>query len=168
MLSRCYNENELKRHPTYKDCKVCEEWLYFPNFIEWCHSQDNWNLVVNSDNYNLDKDIIHKNNKTYAPENCCFVPQNVNKLFTKTNSLRGDLPIGVSSIKNNNKYRARCQNPFGKMYEKNFNTIETAFEYYKTIKEDIIKQVAKIEYDNNHITKQCYEAMLTYSVEITD
>ena len=35
-------------------------------------------------------------------------------------------------------------------------------------KENLIKQVAKEEYSKGNITKQCYEAMMKYEVEITD
>ena len=35
-------------------------------------------------------------------------------------------------------------------------------------KEDLIKQVAEIEYAKGNITKQCYNAMMNYEVEITD
>ena len=35
-------------------------------------------------------------------------------------------------------------------------------------KEDIIKQVAQKEYDENNITERCYKAMMNYKVEITD
>ena len=37
--------------------------------------------------YSLDKDILVKGNKIYSPETCCFVPQDVNILFTKRTSL---------------------------------------------------------------------------------
>ena len=43
-----------------------------------------------------------------------------------------------------------------------------AFNAYKIYKENIIKQVAEIEYLNGNITKRCYDAMLSYEVEITD
>jgi uncharacterized membrane protein len=32
----------------------------------------------------------------------------------------------------------------------------------------MIKQIAKEEYNKGNITKQCYEAMINYEVEITD
>lgn len=39
---------------------------------------------------------------------------------------------------------------------------------YKKHKEEIIKQVAEIGYKSGNITKQCYDAMMAYEVEITD
>ena len=38
----------------------------------------------------------------------------------------------------------------------------------KEYKEYIIKQVAQEEYAKGNITKQCYEAMMNYEVEIAD
>lgn len=54
----------------------------------------------------LDKDILVKGNKIYSPETCCFVPQEINNLFTKRKSCRGTLPIGVKYIKENKKFSA--------------------------------------------------------------
>ena len=47
-------------------------------------------------------------------------------------------------------------------------TIEEAFNIYKEYKENIIKQVAQEEYSLGNITKKCYDAMMSYEVEITD
>ena len=48
----------------------------------------------------LDKDILYKGNKEYAPDKCIFVPERINKLFLKNDADRGDLPIGVTYHKN--------------------------------------------------------------------
>ena len=68
------------------------------------------------------------------------------------------------------KYYAHCQNPFLNKVEHLGVHIrpEDAFKAYKIYKEEIIKQVAQIEYDNGNITKQCYDAMMNYEVKITD
>lgn len=49
-----------------------------------------------------------------------------------------------------------------------FDTPEKAFYAYKNYKEHLIKDVAILEYKNNNITKECYDAMMNYQVEITD
>ena len=84
MLGRCYNEYNLKRRPTYKDCEVCDEWLNFQNFAEWF---DNNYYTIDNEAVCLDKDILIKGNKTYSPEACVFVPITINSLFTKINKL---------------------------------------------------------------------------------
>ena len=65
---------------------------------------------------------------------------------------------------------AVCRNPFIDKAEEIglYSTPEKAFNAYKDYKEDIIKQVAEAEYKVGNITKECYEAMITYEVEIDD
>lgn len=74
MIRRCYSDNLHKQHPTYSDCSVCEDWLFFSNFAEWFdkHHVEGWEL---------DKDILVSGNRTYSPETCCFVPHEINVLF---------------------------------------------------------------------------------------
>ena len=47
-----------------------------------------------------------------------------------------------------------------------FDTIEEAFQAYKTAKEEYIKEVADVW--KPLITKQVYQALINYKVEITD
>lgn len=88
MLKRCYSEDYHKQRPTYKDCKVCDQWLIFSNFRDWMLSQD-WQ------GKQLDKDIITPGNKIYSPNDCMFVTQAINSLLTVSKSNKGDLPVGV-------------------------------------------------------------------------
>ena len=60
-----------------------------------------------------------------------------------------------------------CGKGFNK-YLGEYKTPEKAFEMYKIYKEEYIKQVAQEEYDKGNITKKCYDAMMSYEVEITD
>ena len=118
----------------------------------------------------IDKDILCKGNKIYSPQTCIIVPQRINKLFTKSNKLRGDLPIGVYYNKQNKKYRSQISKiENGKkqrVYLGLYNTPQEAFESYKKAKENYIKQVAD-EY-KLYIPKELYDAMYDYRVEITD
>ncbi len=169
MLQRCYSEKCQQKYPTYKNCTVCEEWLYYPNFKKWY--EENY-YEIDGQRMHLDKDILNKGNKVYSPENCVFVPQGVNKVFTKNDANRGDYPVGVSWNKQNKKYRANCSifdienNKYVYMYLGLHNTPEEAFKVYKTTKEKNIKQVA--EYYKGQIPSKLYEAMYRYEVEITD
>lgn len=169
MLKRCYDHKTKERNTYYKDVECCEEWLNFESFCDWLHEQSNFDKWHNGKRWALDKDIRIKGNKIYSPETCCLVPQNVNCLFLKRDALRGAYPIGVGY--KNNSFVAVCNNSLtGKREEiGNYSTPEKAFYLgYKPYKEDIIKQVAQIEYDNENITKECYEAMMNYEVGITD
>lgn len=168
MLRRCFDIKHKEKYIEYKDITCCNEWLLYENFYKWLHSQENFDKWNNGYRWAIDKDILLKGNKVYSPENCCLVPQNVNSLFTKRKAYRGDLPLGVQ--RTGNYYYAVCKNPFTNKQEKfNYclNVIE-AFLAYKQYKENVVQQVAKIEYDKGNITQQCYDAMMDYKVEITD
>lgn len=171
ILQRCYDKKKHEEFPSYKESSICKEWLYYPNFVKWCHVQPNWDKVLeNPKNFHIDKDIIVKGNKIYSPETCCFVPAIVNTIFCKSNAVRGDYPIGVSLMSHSSLFRARCNDPFAKKTIEHYGYItpEEAFEQYKKDKEGIIKKIAEQEYNKENITLQCYHAMMNYEVEITD
>ncbi len=170
MLTRCYDKKYKDKYPTYQNAVCCDEWLYFDNFYEWLHNQPNFDKWLNGERWSIDKDILVKRNKIYSPETCCLVPQNVNSLFVKTDKNRGNFPIGVTYDSRIGKYITQCKNQLlnGSSYRNTYNTPEKAFYSYKKYKENLIKQVAEKEYDNGNITKQCYDAMMNYEVEITD
>ena len=166
MLDRVFNKEIHDIHPTYENVTCCEEWLKFENFCEWVISQTNYQQWKDNMRWDLDKDILLKGNLIYSPSTCCLVPNRVNKLFTKRQNHRGIYPIGVR--KRNQKYEARCNFDGHSEYLGVFNTVQEAFQSYKEYKEKIIKIIAQEEYAKGNITKQCYEAMMNYTVEITD
>ena len=164
MLKRCYDPYELNRHPTYIDCTVCKEWLCLQNFGKWY--EENY-YKIEGEEMELDKDILFKGNKIYSPQTCIFVPHNINNLFVKNNSLRGDLPIGVSFHKRDKKFYAQCNiTKKEKKWLGYFNTIEEEFLSYKIFKEKYIKEIANKYKDL--IPQKLYDAMCRYKVEIND
>lgn len=167
MLNRCYSAKFQEKHPTYIDCRVCEEWLYYPNFKKWYEANY---YDINSKKSQLDKDILIKGNKMYSPDTCVFVPNFINTLFIKCQNSRGELPIGVIYDKTNKKYQARLRVfKDGKKVRKGlgrFDTPEEAFEAYKQAKEAYIKEIADNYKDK--IPAKLYEAMYSYRVEIDD
>lgn len=168
MISRCYNKKFHLRESTYKECQVCNEWLFFDNFYNWLHEQENFETLSKNNNLELDKDILVKGNKIYSPETCCLVPHRVNMLFVKANSLRSNLPIGVRKMGIYDKYTAEYEHDRRHIYVGAYETVEETFLAYKFHKEETIKNVAQEEYAKGNITKQCYDAMMNYEVEITD
>lgn len=157
MMRRCFDIKTLERNPTYKYCSVCDEWKYYSNFKKWFdeHYVDGWCL---------DKDILIKGNKIYSPETCCFVPNEINLLFTKRQNCRGILPIGVSS--SGLKYKAYMNIYNKKKYLGTYNSKEEAFSVYKANKESYIKEMAI--FFRNKISPKVYNALMNYKVEITD
>lgn len=154
MFVRCYSNI----YESYEECTVCEEWWNFQNFAEWF-------LLNYKDNYHLDKDILIPGNKIYSPKTCCFVPMEINNLFTKRNKSRGKYPMGITE--NGKKFRAQL-NIFGKikLLGGAFNSPEEAFEIYKIEKEKHIKNVA--DKWKNQISENVYNALLNYRVNISD
>lgn len=157
LLSRCYKEESQEKHLTYKDVTVCEEWHNFQNFAKWFEE----NIT---DKFHLDKDILIKGNKVYSPETCCFVPVEINGLFVKNNSRRGNLPIGVTQ--RSKKFTAMLNMHGILVTLGTFATIEEAFQAYKIAKEQYIKEMA--DKWRGQITEQVYQALYNYQVEITD
>lgn len=171
MLKRCYEQAYQEKEPTYSGCEVCKEWHCYETFYEWIIQQENYNKWKNGGrNWCIDKDISIKGNKIYSPSTCFLVPKNVNGLFTNRKLHRGELPVGVRHHKKNHNYGATCMNPFtGKFHHiGSYLTIQEAFNAYKKYKENIIKLVAKKEYENGNITERCYNSMLKYEISIED
>ena len=169
MLKRCYDEEYLKKYLTYKGCEVAKNLLNFQNFGDWY--EDNY-YKIPSEKMHLDKDILVKGNKIYSAENCIFVPERINTLFTKCDKVRGECPIGVSYSKQDKKFQTYCrvydfkENKGKQIHLGYYETLEQAFEIYKQFKEQYIKQVAD-EYKDK-IPQKLYDAMYNYEVEITD
>ena len=164
MLERCYDPKYSIKNNTYIDCTVCDEWHNFQNFAEW---YDNNYYEIDNEKMCLDKDILIKGNKIYSPDTCVFVPQSINKLFTKRDVRRGDLPIGAYYKKQNKKYGAVCNiKESVRKHLGYYDTPEEAFQAYKHFKENYIKQVAN-EY-KDRIPEKLYYAMYEYEVEIDD
>lgn len=169
MLLRCYNKDFQNKNPTYIGCTVCEEWLNFQNFAKWYYN----NIYnVNNECMHLDKDILCKGNKVYSPKTCVFVPQRINKLFTKRQNKRGNYPIGVNYHKRDDVLEVSCDiyknNKTIKVYLGRFdpNEIDKAFDVYKQFKENYIKQIAN-EY-KDIIPNKLYQALYSYQIEIND
>ena len=121
----------------YQDIQVCQEWYDFSNFEKWF--EENYYEIPNC-RMELDKDILIKNNRTYQPNACCFIPQEINSLLVSknlkmvkhhfdknTSPTNQELPVGVTWCNDKHKYRASLN--LGKGVVKNlgrFNTIQEA------------------------------------------
>ena len=167
MLRRCYSDKVQEKYPTYKGCYVCADWLYYSNFKNWYN--ENYYEIDNKTSQ-IDKDVLIKGNKVYSPDTCVFVPNFINKLFTKNQNKRGELPVGVDYLKASKKYRAGLSvfkdEKKTTKYLGCFDTPNDAFEVYKQAKEEYIKEVAD-EY-KDIIPVKLYEAMYDYEVNIND
>jgi hypothetical protein len=169
MMRRCYQEKSCeRRNITYEDKIVCMDWHNFQNFADWF--DDNY-YEIDNEVMQLDKDILYKGNKIYSPDNCIIVPLRINNLFTKSDSKRGDYPIGVSYCKDTNSFKAYCsiiqKNKKKQKHLGLYQTPEEAFyKGYKPFKETYIKEVAE-DYKSK-IPIELYKAMYNWIVEIDD
>lgn len=157
MHKRCDDEKYQIKNPSYRNVKICNEWYNFQNFAKWF--EDNY-----IEGFHLDKDILSIDFKIYSPETCCFVPVEINSLFTSCQSKRGNFRIGVS------KYRKAYQVHLSKNalqeWIGSFPTEKAAFDYYKQEKEKYIKEVA--DKWRGKITEQVYNAMYNYKIKEND
>ena len=163
MIARCYYEKSLEKVPTYQECTVSDEFLYFQNFAEF-YENNKWTdeLVLVPD-----KDILtHGKTKEYSRDTIVFVDKFINTIFTRRQRFRGDLPIGVTVRKYSSgtiKYVAVC-NEYGKCkYLGTYKTPNEAFYAYKNEKEKYIKEVAnKYKEKYEKFPQKLYDAMINY------
>lgn len=161
MLRRCYSKDFLCSHPTYYGCTVCDEWLKFSNFKEFF---DN-NYVIG---YQLDKDIIVRGNKIYAPNLCRFIPSQINSLIENSKKIRGSYPVGVNYDSTKGLYRASCSINNKTKNLGNYSSLETAFEVYKQFKQNIIKETAEKYYRENMIDFEIYSSLIRWNISFND
>ena len=167
MLRRCYSDTSKKKHPTYEGCEVSDNFKYYEYFYEWCHKQIGFGVDGNGNSFQLDKDLLIKGNKVYSEDSCIFIPSEINSLVIKCTASRGEYLIGVYWHKTHKAFKAQVNKSKGKReYLGCFNTEIEAFNAYKQAKEAFVKEQANVW--KSQIDDRAYEALMKYTVEITD
>ena len=162
MLQRCFTDGFKQSRPTYEGVTCSKEWLSMVTFIEDVSKMKGFGL----DGWELDKDILHKGNKLYSKDTCCFVPHEINMLLTKRDKARGEYPVGIYFHKATGKFMAQLNINGKKKYLGYFTTAEEAFQAYKLAKEAQIKVVA---HKWKHLLdERVFQALMTYEVNIDD
>lgn len=167
MLLRCTEKFWMKK-TTYVGATCSENFKQYSFFYQWCNEQ----VGFKSKNYNgsswqLDKDLLIKGNKLYSEDTCVFIPQSINLLLCKREVSRGDYPIGVSWVRKDCKFMARCNRGNGTLeYIGSFDDPNDAFKAYKIYKEVLIKSLA--EKYKDQLDTRAYQALINYQVEVTD
>ena len=163
MLQRCYSNDFKKKRPTYEGCEVSENFKYYEYFHEWCNKQ----IGFAADGFELDKDLLTKGNKVYSESICIFIHSEINLLLVKSTASRGEHLIGVNWDKTKKAFKARVNKNKGKQEHLGyFKTELEAFNAYKKAKEAFVKEQANKWKDK--IDERAYEALMAYTVEITD
>ena len=144
MLERCYSSKYQSKHPTYKGCSVCVNWLIFSKFKSWMEKQD-------YQGKQLDKDLLKEGNKVYSPKYCIFVDRKVNLFVIDCGASRGEYMIGVCWNNAAGKVQAGVRNPFtGKIEHLGlFNNELDAHLAWKARKHELACQLANSEYCND-------------------
>ena len=163
MLKRCYSDSSKKEYPTYEGCEVSDKFKSYDYFYEWCINQ----IVFDNEGWHLDKDLLNKGNKVYNENTCVFLPKEVNSLLIKSTASRGEHLIGVYWHKRGKAFAAKVNKNKGKQEHLGlFKTEIEAFNAYKQAKEAFVKEQANKWKDN--IDPRAYEALMNYTVNITD
>lgn len=156
MYDRCYREDYLKKHPQYRGCSVCEEWLNNrESFYNWV--AENY-YIIEGEQIDLDKDILVKGNKVYSPDTCIFVPHVINVYYEnltrnpvqqKNGKWRIDICIDGKTI------------PLG-----TFDTEEEA--KLEFVKHKTAAIISKADAFKGRIPEKLYETMLQCKIELSD
>ena len=167
MLKRCYSDTYKKKYPTYIGCEVSENFKSYEYFYEWCNQQVGFDNDGNGNPFHLDKDLLTKGNKVYSEDSCVFIPAEINSLLTKCTASRGKHLIGVCWHNASKSFIAMVNKNKGKSEHLGcFKTEIEAFNAYKEAKESFIKEQANKWKDK--IDERAYNALMNYTVEITD
>ena len=137
IIHRCYSEKYNLKIPTYNNCIVSDDWLFFSNFKQWMEKQE-WK------NKEIDKDILYPNNSVYSEKTCIFVSQNINKLFNNNNKkISKGYPTGVSINSGRHKFRATYSNNGHTKHIGYYDTIQEAEQAYLKCKSKYVLKLAE-------------------------
>ena len=163
MLQRCYSDFYKKKYPTYESCEVSDNFKSYEYFYDWCHNQIGFGVK----GWQLDKDLLIKGNKVYSESTCVFIPAEVNTLLVKSDKIRGKHPIGVYWRNTKKAFVAQVNKSKGKLeYLGSFKTELEAFNAYKEVKENYLKEIANKW--KSQIDERAYNALMNYTVDIDD
>lgn len=154
MLNRCKPGGPN----AYLGCTVHPDFVRFQDFARWCHKQ----IGFRNDGWELDKDILVKDNRVYGPDTCCFVPKSINQLLTHRQSSRGAYPTGVSFDITRNLFQSKIKIDGHTKSLGRFNTPEQAEAVYKNAKYDEIRRLANLW--KPKIGHRVYFALMQYQL----
>lgn len=162
MLGRCYDEKFHEKQKTYSSCSVSENFKSYSYFYDWCQNQIGFGI----EDWQLDKDIVKKGNKTYSEDFCVFVPREINTILNNSKGARGEFPIGVHFDSFTGRLKSVIRINGRSVNLGRFDDPILAFKAYKIAKEQHIKKVANKW--RGLIDNRVYEALMNYTIDIAD
>ena len=162
MLTRC-TVGFQKRQPTYKGVGCTDNFKNYSFFYEWCHKQAGFLCKCTGSRYwHLDKDLLVKGNKIYGEDTCVFLPPIINNAIVTQPTAKGCELQGVYWCTDTSYFKSVLRTK-----ERNeFNSEKEAFQAYRVAKEAVIRQIA--EQYKSQLDPRAYQALLNYTVEVTD
>lgn len=154
MLHRCYSNKVHERQPTYEGCTVAEDFKFFPTFKKWFEQQPFW------EDFELDKDLLHKGNTVYSPETCCLLPKEINLMLCSVAQF-GCCTI-ISYLKRSKSYELVWASGKKSVKRTLHKTYGEAFEEYKLRKEAQLRSLATAWKDQ--LSVGAYNALMSYTV----
>ncbi len=135
---------------SYQECT--NDFLDFQEFAEFCNSEFGFDKKCGNRFWSIDKDILVKGNKSYSPETCIFVPNDINMTFVNHHSTRGEYPLGVT-------YQNNGPNPLSSSYRANgkhvycglFNDPLEAHRRWQLGKISVIRAMSEREDISGHV-----------------
>lgn len=128
---RCTNKSTKRDHTTYTTCEMSEFFSDFNSFAEWHTKQVGYKEPY----YQIDKDILVRNNKIYSENTCVLVPPALNAFFVSNKARRGEFPIGVTFNQREQKFKSAIRIDGKKLHLGYFKSADAAFLAYKNAKE---------------------------------
>lgn len=157
MMARGYSDSYKKIETSYDGCTVPPDWHNFQNFAKWYTSQKFYGM-----GYQLDKDILYKNNRIYSESTCCLVPTIINSGVKSSKDVNED-KFGAS-CRANGSYQLKYSEFGERILVGEFPTFLEARERYVELKEAYIKKLAKLYQDK--IDVEVYEALMSWKIEL--
>jgi hypothetical protein len=177
IYARCYGGKRFSKFNVnlcYDGSTMCDSWRYDKDaFAEW-YSSNYYECY--GETMMVDKDLLCRGNKEYAPDKCCLLPQPINsalasatkkRILKKKSSKKNKVPecaVGVSYDEYKKKFFARIQ-PFkhDRMETLHYwDTNEEAFQEYKLFKESEIRILA-VRY-RSVLPEHIFDALIKYEV----
>lgn len=179
MYKRTHDEETKKYFPQYADATMYKPWEDDPElcmeYLESIYYECDGEQMV------VDKDLLCKGNKDYAPGKICFLPWTLNVMLSNSKKHYNlkckrfhneELPYGVRYDEARDKYYAEItmdkalRGDIEKVRPKKLkyrNTPEEAFADYKKHKEAYIIMMADKYMD--YLPVDVYDALIDYEVE---
>lgn len=157
MKDRC-GKTYQERNPRYEGTFMWDGWLKHKRttFFAWLDSNY---YEVDSEQMDIDKDILQYGNKQYHPEFCLIVPHSINTFYE-------NIEVGKTNIKFNTKtrkYRVKVYDKGEYIVANNIDTYNRALDIYCDIKQGIL--VNKAKELKNKIPEKVYMALMKTDVK---